>query len=224
MPLFPLFGTEAAYKSELLGMTAALASEVARLVSMVSRSGLQSGARRQNDAPMDNRLKETCYAGILMRALSIRLALAACMLLVGQAIADAIPGSFDSAGEDRRAIEQLLSTYTRAVSAKDQALFETLLLNRDIPFSDVPSAIKAGGADHGTQNYESFRKEVFQGSAFTQRFQDVHIDQDGPLASVTLVFVNTASRGSSWGWKTLQLLKVNGKWKIASEFYTGHRG
>jgi hypothetical protein len=26
------------------------------------------------------------------------------------------------------------------------------------------------------------------------------------------------------GWKTLQRLKVNGPWKIASEFYTGHAG
>jgi len=39
---------------------------------------------------------------------------------------------------------------------------------------------------------------------------------------VSLVFVNTSPQGSSWGWKTMQLLKVSGQWKIASEFYTGH--
>jgi hypothetical protein len=41
---------------------------------------------------------------------------------------------------------------------------------------------------------------------------------------VSLVFVNTSPDGSSWGWKTMQLLKVSSQWKIASEFYTGHAG
>jgi hypothetical protein len=160
---------------------------------------------------------------IPMKAFIIGLILSGCMLLIGQARADAIPASFDSVGQDRKAIETLLDSYTRAVSAKDQALFESLLLNKEIPFSEASSAIKAG-ADHGTQHYDSFKKAVFGGPAFTQRFQDVHIAQDGPLAEVSVVFVNTSARGLSWGWKTLLLLKVNEQWKIASEFYTGHAG
>jgi hypothetical protein len=28
----------------------------------------------------------------------------------------------------------------------------------------------------------------------------------------------------AWGWKTLQLLKIAGQWKIASGFYTSHGG
>jgi hypothetical protein len=73
------------------------------------------------------------------------------------------------------------------------------------------------------QNYEGFRKQVFEGPLFTQTFRDVHIQQDGPLANVSLVFVNSSADGSSWGWKTMQLLKIDGRWKIASEFFTGHR-
>ena len=139
-----------------------------------------------------------------------------------QAPSTPIPSTFESAGEDRLAIQALLDTYTRAVSTRDQALFETLLLDKAIPFSDAGSAIAARGAASGTQRYEAFRKGVFDGPPFTQRFRDVHIAQDGPLAQVSLVFVNTSSDGASWGWKTLQLLKVAGRWKIASEFYTGH--
>lgn len=149
------------------------------------------------------------------------------LLLVGVPVAMAqttpIPHSFQSVGGDRAAIQALLDTYTKAVSTKDLALFETLLLNTSIPFSGAGQAIGAKGAVAGTQNYEDFRKGVFQGEPFTQRFQDIDIRQDGPLAQVSLVFVNTAADGSSWGWKTLQLLKVSGQWKIASEFYTGHR-
>jgi hypothetical protein len=147
-----------------------------------------------------------------------------CLAASAPAIAAPIPSGFASAGADRQAIGALLNTYTHAVSSKNEALFETILLNRDIPFSDVPSAVKAGGATHGTENFESFRKGVFEGPAFTQHFQDIHIAQDGPLADVSLVFVNDSAHGKSWGWKTLQLLKVDGAWKIASEFYTGHAG
>ena len=133
-----------------------------------------------------------------------------------------IPAAFESVGPDRAAIEALLAAYTRAVSAKDRVLFESLLLNTDIPFSGVDQAVRAGGAPGGARNYADFRRGVFAGPPFTQRFQDVRIRQDGPLADVSLVFVNSAPDGSNWGWKTLQLLKVGGRWKIASEFYTNH--
>jgi hypothetical protein len=123
---------------------------------------------------------------------------------------------------DKQAIQVLLSRYTGAVSNKNQHLFETLLLNEHIPFSRAMVAVKNGAQEGGTQNYEQFRRGVFEGPAFTQRFQDIEIRQDGPLADVTLVFVNTSAQGVSWGWKTLQLLKVAGQWKIASEFYTSH--
>lgn len=131
-----------------------------------------------------------------------------------------VPPRFDSRGADRQAIEALLAHYTQAVSTKDQALFETLLLDKAIPFSGVPLPGKGEGTH--IANYEGFRKAVFEGAPFTQRFQDIHIEQDGPLAHVSLVFVNTAAKGQSWGWKTLQLIKVGAEWKIASEFYTGH--
>ncbi|UAJ09099.1 nuclear transport factor 2 family protein [Glacieibacterium megasporae] len=140
----------------------------------------------------------------------------------GTLSAQTTPGdpSFESVGDDRRAIQTLLDTYTKAVSTKDQALFETLLLNKAISFSDADSAVRRGSVDGGTHNYGAFRKGVFEGAPFRQAFKDVKILQAGPLAQVSLVFVNTDAAGSTSGWKTLQLLKVGGRWKIASEFYT----
>lgn len=127
----------------------------------------------------------------------------------------------DSRASDRRAIAALLSTYTKAVSTKDQAAFEAILVSTHISFGYVPTG-SAAVAEHGLQGYEAFRKSVFEGPPFTQSFKDVHIHQDGNLADVTLIFVNIDAHGSSWGWKTMQLLKVDGRWKIASEFFTGH--
>jgi hypothetical protein len=50
------------------------------------------------------------------------------------------PESTFSAAPDRRAIETLLATYTKAVTTRTQALFETLLLGTDIPFYYVSTA------------------------------------------------------------------------------------
>ncbi|WBO22895.1 hypothetical protein [Sphingomonas abietis] len=129
----------------------------------------------------------------------IPLLLAISVSLPAAARAVSIPPQFDSVGTDRKAIEALLATYTNAVSTKDEALFETLLLNASIPFSGVGSSGVASRDPGVTNQYQAFREGVFGGSPFTQRFQDIHIQQDGPLASVSLVFVNTSLQGSSWG-------------------------
>jgi hypothetical protein len=122
---------------------------------------------------------------------------------------------------DRAAIEIVLATYTKAVSTRDQQLFETLLVNKSIPFSYVPKDSHPI-SDHGTENYEVFRKGVFEGPPFTQRFEDVRIQQEGGVADVTLVFVNTTPKSVTRGWKSMQLLRVDGVWKIASEFFTDY--
>lgn len=144
---------------------------------------------------------------------------------LGVATAPAYAGSsvqeFNPSASDRSAIATLLRTYTTAVSTKNQTMFESILLGKDIPLSYVPSSSTAM-TEHGTRGYEGFRKAVFGGAPFTQSFKDVHVHQDGNLANVTLVFVNVDARGSTWGWKTMQLLKADGTWKIASEFFTGH--
>lgn len=149
------------------------------------------------------------------------LAAAASVTAADTPAAPPIPSSFDAAGPERAAILELLANYTKAVSSKDQPLFESLLLNKAIPFSYVPDGPGAHLAS--IANYEDFRRGVFEGRPFTQRFSDVHIQSDGNLAVASLVFVNTDGHGETWGWKTLHLLRTAGGWKIASEFFTIHR-
>jgi len=133
-----------------------------------------------------------------------------------------VPATFESQGADRQSIQKLLDNYTKAVSTKDRALFESLLLDKAIPFTGVPAAGMHGAHLIRTANYEAFRQGVFEGEPFTQYFRDIHIRQDGALAQVSLVFVNTTATEKSWGWKTIELVKADGEWKIAAEFFTGH--
>jgi len=74
-----------------------------------------------------------------------------------------------------------------------------------------------------TRRYAGFRKTVFaSGVRYTQQFYNIHIERDGGLAQVSLDFVtkNAKSGRGGYGWKILQLIKVQGQWKIASELYT----
>jgi hypothetical protein len=113
------------------------------------------------------------------------------------------------------------------VKAGDQAAFAALLLNDGVPFVGVQAsklgAAKAEGVD--TRRYADFRTAVF-GSAqrYEQRFDNIRILQDGALAQVSLDFVvvDAGTDQGGYGWKTLELLKVGGQWRIASEFFTAY--
>jgi hypothetical protein len=141
-------------------------------------------------------------------------------LLLGPAGAANLPDEAEAAK-----IHQVLANYTRSVSDGDRALFESQLLDLNIPFFGVPR--KAGGAMtfKAVQDYAGFRKAIFDsGKKFKQRFSNVKIEQVGNLAQVSLDY-ETAYDGDAYngkGWKVMQLMKSGGEWKIVSEFFTGY--
>ena len=129
--------------------------------------------------------------------------------------------------DDDAAIRHLLDAYRAAVKDGDEAAFAALLLNEHVPFLAVQSGPLAKAKPDGVddQRYADFRTAVF-GTAqrYEQRFDNVRIQQDGALAQVSLDFVTVdagTDRGG-YGWKTLELLKVGGQWRIASEFFTAY--
>ncbi|MBC3916947.1 hypothetical protein H8L32_05615 [Undibacterium sp. CY18W] len=130
-----------------------------------------------------------------------------------------------STAEDKLAIEHLLNSYTTSVSNGDGKTFATLLLDEKVPFMavrGVPDIVNKGDA-LDTRRYADFREGVFgSGRKLEQAFFNVKINQDGALAQVSLDFITkeAGTQKGGFGWKLLHLLKVNGHWKIASEFYT----
>lgn len=135
----------------------------------------------------------------------------------------AITPPLKAAMDDDASIRALLDAYTGAVTRKDPAAFEALLLDERIPFSYVDAG-KGLKKDADLRGYPGFRQAVFGGTErFSQTFDHVRIERDGALAAVTLHFQTRSVPGPSVfeGFKTLQLVKVDGRWKIASEFFTG---
>jgi hypothetical protein len=145
--------------------------------------------------------------------------------LVGadMAMASSPASTLRSSNADRQAIETLLASYTRCVTEHDEAGFEALLLDKQIPFSSV-EVLKDSDAAKDLRHYEDFRKAVFaSGMRLRQKFYNIHIEQRGALAQVSLDFVTEQVSGngkSSTGWKLLQLVRIGDHWKIASELYT----
>lgn len=135
----------------------------------------------------------------------------------------AITSPLKAATDDDASIRALLDAYTGAVTRKDPAAFKALLLDERIPFSYVDAG-KGLNKDEDLRGYPDFRQAVFGGTErFSQTFDHVRIERDGALAAVTLHFQTRSVPGPGVfeGFKTLQLVKVGGSWKIASELFTG---
>jgi hypothetical protein len=128
-----------------------------------------------------------------------------------------------STASDVTTIKRVLAAYTASVTNGDKGTFESLLLNLDITFTSTDELAAQDAAHVDTRRYRQFRRAVFEtGDRFVQRFYNVHIQQDGDLAQVSLDFITKTPKSDDggYGWKLLQLVKVQGQWKIASEIYT----
>jgi hypothetical protein len=128
---------------------------------------------------------------------------------------------------DRAAIQEVLDNYTHSVNTGDRALFESQLLEPSIPFFGLRGTLKPSFAPNlgSVQQYAGFRAAIFEsGKKYKQRFSNVKIESDGDLAQVSLDFetIDVESGSGGQGWKVIQLLRVAGHWKIASEFYTAY--
>lgn len=162
--------------------------------------------------------------GIFAKCL-IPLLLMPCCAMSSDAQADSFVHTVNEA--DQRAIARVLDSYTRAVSNGDEAAFSKLLLNENIPFfcTDDLAQSPAKQQPLDVRQYKGFRDAVFRSHAhLAQHFAHVHIEQDGDLAAVSLDFftLKAGTNRGSYGFKTLQLIKVAGTWKIASEFYSAY--
>ena len=163
----------------------------------------------------------------LNRTLLVALLAATCASAIAVPAPPSSFGAHAASPADDAAIHQLLDRYRAAVKAGDEKAFAALLLNEHVPFTGVSSSALAKASPGGVdiQRYADFRSAIF-GSAqrYEQRFDNVRILQDGALAQVSLDFVtvDAGTDNGGYGWKTLELLKVGGDWRIASEFYTGY--
>ena len=133
---------------------------------------------------------------ILLCALAI-LAAAASLSATPRKAAPAYLGQHRTNADDVRAIDELLETYTTSVTNGDETAFAALLLNEEVPFASTDELVapRADGQSVDTRRYQRFRQAVFaSGVRYTQHFYNVHIQQDGDLAQVSLDFITKQTK------------------------------
>jgi hypothetical protein len=130
--------------------------------------------------------------------------------------------------EQSNSIEKVLETYYTAVTQRDEALFLTTLLDKNILFFSVgdSNSVDPELTTAKMQDYKAFSQRIFHSEErYRHTFERIQIAQEGVLATASLYFTTyrLVTGGTSRGWKTLQLVKVAAEWKIVSEIHTVHR-
>ena len=146
--------------------------------------------------------------------------------------APAYIGRHTSTPEDRRAIEQVVADFQKALKTKDMLLLHSLMLTGDIPFSSPasPEAVRnirekfdptANGLRAG--GFYSFANFIREAKVpVEERFYNIKITQDKHVAWVMFDYEFVADgKVSNYGIETWQMMQnLEGKWKIASVWWS----
>jgi SnoaL-like domain len=171
-----------------------------------------------------NRLKQACtWAAALLTCTT-----------VAAADSPAYLSRYETSPQDISAIMQLTEDFRTALAAKDVKKLSTFMLNSDILMASPldPETVKMindtrdvnfDGVAHG--GFIQFANLVLSAhERLEERFYDIKITQDGPVAWVAFNFeFMRDSRVENHGREVWQTVKTSGnKWKIFSIVWSSH--
>ena len=150
----------------------------------------------------------------------------------GQASGAAVVARRVSTPEDLAAIHQVLDDFMAAIIHKSGKELSALVLHSRILFTspgdqaqvDAARVFDPGFDGVGFGGYAAFAKLITTSpDALEERFTNVEITQDGPVAWVLFdyEFLSNA-KVTNYGVEHWQLHKVDGRWKIFSVVWTQH--
>lgn len=117
---------------------------------------------------------------------------------------------------DKKEIHRIIDVYSKCVIEKDSATFYDLFNDGRVTWC---AAIKGG--DYFEGSYKGFMRGLYKYKHSEDKFDKIHIVEDGTVASVTMDYSFWAEgKMTNWGGKYLTLIKRDGKWKITSVIYS----
>ena len=132
----------------------------------------------------------------------------------------------------KKEISMLIDQYSKSVIEKDSAKFYSLFNDGQVTWcaalKDRSQAkeietkrTKATGSNYFSGSYKGFFRSLFSDKSTEDKFDNIHIVEDGTVASVTMDYSFWAdNKMTNWGGKYLNLIKRDGKWKITSVIYS----
>lgn len=132
---------------------------------------------------------------------------------------------------DKAAINEIIHQYSESVIKKDSVTFYNLFNDGTVTWcaalkdkSQSKEAAKNTGkvrSNYFSGSYKGFLRGLFGYESTEDKFDNVHIIEDGTVASVTMDYSFWANhKMTNWGGKYLTLIKRDGKWKITGVIYS----
>lgn len=133
---------------------------------------------------------------------------------------------------DKKEIHNLIKKYSESVIKRDSIAFYDLfnadnvvwcgaLMEKSQQKEIEKKGIEKARSNYFFGSYKGFLRGLFRYQSTEDKFDNIHIIEDGTVASVTMDYSFWANnKMTNWGEKYLSLIKRNGKWKITSVIYS----
>lgn len=134
--------------------------------------------------------------------------------------------------DDKAEINKILNQYAKSVIEKDSITFYDLFNDGTVTWCAAikdrsqarelqKKGKKAAGSNYFSGSYKGFLRALFSYQSTEDKFDNIHMIEDGTVASVTMDYSFWANhKMTNWGGKYLSLIKRDGKWKITSVIYS----
>jgi len=133
---------------------------------------------------------------------------------------------------DYNQINDIIREYTRCVTEKDSVAFYALFNEGTVTWcaaikeasmakAKEEQGNKKRGTNYFADSYKGFMRGLFHLTTAKDLFDNIHIVEDGTVATVTMDYSFWANgKMTNWGGKYMMLIKRNGSWKITSVTYS----
>lgn len=152
---------------------------------------------------------------------------------IGCFIAPAGSAFAQDAAAQKQQIEAVIEAFRTSIIEKDKAKFTALLFSEDIPWTSVvteetlarmrkkkPEA-KRVYPSVGKGTIEFIDSIVAEKEPQEEKFENVHIETDGSIASVWFDYsYHDGAKKTNWGKETWQLVRTDDGWKINSVIWS----
>lgn len=153
-----------------------------------------------------------------------RLILIVAFTLVSQAVF-----SQQKETNDKKEIEQVLTTFMDCLIVKDSVKFYSLFYAEPVAWVGVfkektyQDMLKKDNAskDNFGSTYQKFYRNIYDLVAVEEKFYNIDISKDQNVASVTFDYSFWIDKEKiNWGKENWGLVKANGQWKITSVIFS----
>ena len=134
--------------------------------------------------------------------------------------------------DNKKEIKAIIDLYSESVIKRDSITFYNLFNDGTVTWCAAlmeksqnkeieTKGIEKAGSNYFSGSYKGFLRSLFRHQFTEDKFDNIHIIEDGTVASVTMDYSFWAdNKMTNWGGKYLTLIKRDGIWKITSVIYS----